>query len=509
MNNSISIKAPAISTIDQDGVMWTFDPQAQKWTAAFNGKKFQSQDYEKAREKMRSYKADIERAEKGIEKIEPPVQPRHTVEVGMLSIINDASSYQPVNLSKDKIKIKQVTVKIEWDIAKGEPSIVRYKEKEGGWSTSGASSLVLVHPSFMDARMRKFFEHSIEGRTLGNTFREAEQKIAEAWWSAKNETRVAYSLGAKGFNKDESGRYDPHSSRTALMSSQWPTSVPEVDDASFETWEAQDDGSLRRGSTTVRMAHEKEGISRGTPHFEVLIDGREDVVFKDADLRTALIMGDATHEMLSAPDRETIRTWQGGNEWTKNPDHNSWPRLMEVEWAAVMPHKDSHRSNFLPTSYVFGRFPDEVAKQRSFSSETDPQVVMWHRAEQSTYGGKSYRLAGPEDAALDHMNALRARYEAVVQENGLNSLSRDDFRDIFKSTVADVYNAAVDGEDEISKDPQTAKVAFENAIRNLSAKVNALPLIKEWELVCNEAVARAKEAVEHPSPVSGKSRKPR
>lgn len=512
MNNTISIKAPAISNVDQDGVKWTFDPQAQKWTASLNGKKFHSQDYDKVREKMAAHRADLALAEKGIERVAAVAPPRHTVEVGLLSVSTESNHGQSVDMSKGKIKINPITVKIEWDVAKGEPTIVRYKGKDGGWASSGSHNLVLLHPNFMDAGMRKFFERFVEGKALGNAFRAAEQKIAEAWWSSKEETSVSYSLGQKGFVKDTKVHQDRYSSRGALLSGQWPATITDqIDNPSFEEWTSEEDGSLRRGSTVVRMVYEKSTYNAGAPRFEVVIDGSEEVVFKDADLRTALIMGNATHEMLCSATRPVIKTWQAGHEWSKDPDHNSWPRLMEVEWSMVLPHRDSHRSHYQPMAYVFGRFPNDARKERAYSyaHETDPHERVWHRVEQNSFTGKSYRPAGPEDAVLGHMEALRTRYKNLAQEHDLDSITREDFAAIFKSTLADVYNAAVDGEDEISKDPQAAKAAFDNILRSLVAKVNGRDLANQWEQVCNEAVEQAQDIIANPVQAASKPRKPR
>lgn len=516
MNNSNNIKAPSISTVDPDGVQWTYDPTARKWMAIASGKKFSSKDYSTVAEKVKAHLlVDATKVDdnKKVVEAQAPV----LMEIGLLSVKNSDGGMgsRGLNPLRGGLKMEPVIVKVEWDKANNDIKIVRYKEtekKDSGWKSWQADNMILVHPKFLTGEMRKLVKKSFEGRAMQRAFSNAEKQVAQAWWGAKDEDRSCWRLGRNGFENEQRSTYDRHTTNSGMVAQSWPLTVSgDPSTLDFSDWKTNDDGSLTKGEVVVRMERGTTGYRTKDLVFNVYLPGSDTPAFSDGDFRTVLLMGNASVEMLNNGVEESIVTWNGKNEWEQDPGHNSWPSKMEVRAAAIVPKYDPYRSSSSATSYFYGRVCGAALSNGPTPSklnyERDDNTVMgWHEVPMG-YGAVSLRAAGPEDAALAEVKALKERFQALPSKHDLLPISGDAMSEIFEHTLIDIYNAIMDGE-EVDKDPAAAKTIMANLMHKMEQSVLTSDSVAAWTKDCQEVAQSTCEAISGAAP-KPKSRKPK
>jgi hypothetical protein len=490
MSNPFAIKAPTISTVDKDGVLWTYDPTTLRWAASFDGKKINSKEYSTVHQKMHAHLEAAKVASKdafaGTQMLPAPPQVAPTIEVDVLSISIDAYSKSPINFTQERFRVQPLVVKIEWDHGKGGPVIARYKEKDSGWKSFNSGSMILFHPSFMNADMRKFFERSIEGQMLSAAFDGAETQIAKTWWDSKKETRELYSISKNRFEKEPVNHYSHNSMKGSVVSSLWPITLPQnIGSEVFDEWTAQANGSLKNGDVGVELTVAEGSLA---PVFRVRIKEYDCPVFSGPDLRAALIIGNATKEMLAATELHVVPTWSGRTKWVESPKQNSWPKMVAAQWSLAMPHHDNYRFAATPRTYIFGCFPGASKKSASNRNEFDPTDIGWHHVEQHCLGERSYRLAGPEDIVLENMSVLRKQFEELSVAHDLVGTPRASVSAMFSTTLVDIYNAALNGEDKLDKDTAAVKNAFNSFASTTQEKIQSRGVVLKWQETCDKAV---------------------
>lgn len=516
MNNQPNIKAPSISATTEDGVQWTYDPTACKWVAIADGKKFSSKDFDTVSGKVDLHMALGATKDAPTKKAQEVAAPE-LIEIGLLAVKSSDRGmgiglFDPLATG---LKMEPVIVKVEWDKSKNDLKIVRYKEteqKDSGWKSWRADDMLLVHPRFMTGEMRKVIEKSFEGQALRRAFSNANEAIAQAWWGVKVENRTRWALGRHGFESEQRTTYDRHSGKTGFVAQSWPITIPaDPSEMVFDDWKPQDDGSLSKGGIVVRMER-REGTyhSKGLV-FNVYLPNKDAPVFSSGNLRTSLLIGNASVQMTGDWVEEPISTWMGTDEWEKDPKQHSWPTKMEVHAAAIIPKSDPYRSSTTAESYFYGRIAggamsDGDNLQKRSSSQDDNSVVGWHMVPNS-WAGSSFRATGPEDIALVQARELKVKFRDIANKSELLPISTQAMSEIFEGTLTDIYNAIMDGE-EIDKDPAAAKAVMGNLMRSIEQSVISKDRVKNWEQVCNEAVVAGMTALESTS-TKPKSRKPR
>ena len=505
MNNKTKPSIPPISTIDDKGVQWTLETDANRWIAVVDGKKISSKDFQTLRDKVDANLV-AKQATAPVKENEQAVEVSKPMEVALIAIQGGTSHTGKVDLMDVNFSFKTVLAKIEWNAEKGTTEVVRYKDKESGWKSSQTENLILFHPQFASPELKSILSRSFEGKLASDAYRDAEHAIGDAWWAQKEDTTINWSIEyQKGLQPTKHKADSGNSSSIDYTSSAWLSADP-VNERDFSGWKTNEDGTLQLGATQVKM---KAG-RHGSFSFYLYAPGHENPVFENTDLSLVLTLGNATHFINSQPE-QVVTEWAGAGDWqSKRNTKRSWPKQRQVHGAVLLSGlRDNYGGKDIPYSYILGTGETSLFKEEN-GIEKDIGMA-WRRANTS-YGGPSFREVGPEDAELDRLLWLKRALMSMAKQRGLTKLDVTALKDITAETLRDVSGAIGDGE-ELTNDLEAMDRMFSNMRNNLQTKVAQHPDVIHWKEICqqakDEAVACINRARPKPQPVaSGKKRGP-
>lgn len=505
MNNKTKPSIPPISTIDDKGVQWTLETDANRWIAVVDGKKISSKDFQTLRDKVDANLV-AKQAPTPSKENELVAEAPKPLEVALIAIDGISRSSREVDLMDVNFSFYPVLAKIEWNAEKGVTEVVRYKDKESGWKSSQAESLILFHPQFATPEQKSIISRSFEGRLASEAYRDAEHAIGDAWWAQKEDTTINWNIEyQKGLQPTKYKADSSNSSSIDYTNSAWLSADP-VNERDFSGWKTNEDGTLQLGDTRVKM---KAGRF-GSFSFYLYAPGHEDPVFENSDLSLVLTLGNATHFIKSQPE-QVVDEWAGSGEWqSKRNTKRSWPKQRQVHGAVLLSGlRDNYGGKEIPYSYILGTGETSLFKEEN-GVEKDNGIA-WRRAN-TTFGGPSFREVGPEDAELNRLLELKKDLNAMARKRGLTKLDVSALKDITAETLREVSGAIGDGE-ELTNDLEAMDRMFSNMRNNLQAKVAQHPDVIQWKATCEQIKEEAVEAINgartKPQPTaSSKKRRP-
>lgn len=493
---------PTISATDEKGVQWTLDSSAGKWTAVIEGKKISSKDFSTLREKVRE--KQFLTANPALAATAPAEQPK-PIEVGLV-MIKKGNAFlrrgEESSVSNTPISFVPVLAKIEWDAAKGEMAISKYKEKDTGWMTRDAGHILAVHPQLLGPEARKLISQVIEMDTISKAFGASEKSIANGWWDTKENKTVAWKNQHQHGLTQTTERHSHMTSRNlGYTSADWV--IPDLgQDRDFSKWEAQEDGSLKLGNTVVRM-QTTDGYRFD---FQVFGLGSDQPLFIDTDLYLALTIGEATQFIQDQPSK-TCQEWTGSADWLEEKKRINWPMRADVLGGAVFTEEGSSKmGSSKPVAYFLRSLPGVRGWGQDAYQEEEDKILKW--AKNESYGAVAYRSCGPEDAALPLLAALNRDMVALTQQRGLHQPIDETLALISKDTIQAVSGEVENGE-ELANDIDTIAKQFSNVSSTLAARVIQQEDIANWVAHCDASSKEALRVIQSPSSApSSKRRSP-
>lgn len=487
--------APAIFHTEK-GVTWSYQPDTQTWSATDGTRRTRSQSFDTVRDKQREWSAAPSAPVSQV----PDVLESHAV---ALPAVVDAL----VNAGRP-IKAAGISIKSEWNVPKGRPQVMRFKDdRDGaGWATLGADTLRLVSPEAAAAHVDVWRRLVSQGEDMAAIVA-AEKALAKTWAGSKTDaTRFIDDKGTRAEpiwadTTRPSSRFG--SSRDLIVSSTlWPTLIPgALPNASLQDWEQASDGSYHRAG--VRLSLRIAGQYSG-PEFVVerRVEGAMEEVAAQRDWPVALALACAT--VASQTEAwEPVEAWHAREKWVEERTGNgtvSWPSRSRVLGAAAIVSADLRRTDDRATLYVLAQpLPHPVGaldSARTYSSGKSPDHPVWSSSRSNS--DIVWFATGPEDepvmAALKALRILRAEVETRI--------ARDEVRDMLAAQTQDVlrqlHEAHANGDEPVAS-PKAALGAWERWLDRLQARVRAEPERAAMAERIAEAVALA---VPSPSPRS-------
>lgn len=405
---SASPPASPLTRTDDNGVQWGFEPAEKRWFAIVNGKKSSSQDFSKLSDKVTNLLA---KAREAIDNKDKPVVAVPEVPPARELVLIT----QHVNRG-----FFPIMAKVEWNAAIEGYEILRYKEfksdgkpADGGWHSSGASSLRVFHPECLGKKDRSYLTSLTRYEIVERAIKDMESRTWAAWRNVKQDHRLTYENSFRNGQLElgVTERFDYHSSRRqAHISPNLPhVSMPTPD---LVNWETTAEGHCRRGEVSIRLG---ESTSRFVaPSIEVWVDRWPNPVYR-GDFDTAATLANATVEVLES-NSPPVREWHASAQDNKNKSSSiSWPTLWEQWGGAVF------STSKIGDATVYGMVlcqelesPMHDAEPKTYSGEL--KGIAWRRRSSSS-AAPVFLSVGPEDQLLEQLDrAIKLASEFVVAE---------------------------------------------------------------------------------------------
>ena len=400
-NNKTPPPAPLTRT-DAKGIQWGYEPDQDRWFAVVNGKKTSSKEFSKVHDKASALSVSTPAPAQA----KLPVQPS-TLDLPLIAIERD--------------RIFPILGKVEWNAAKGKHELLRYKEfkadgktTEGGWLSSHAEDLTVLHPDCLTDGDKKMLMSRLATKDISRVLAATSDRIHAAWMEDKAPGRItyehAYQAGVTSLVK--TGRPDRMSSRRqAHTSPLWPHVATPSENADLTGWTPTPEGAYRRGEVTLRMGP-TEGACNVGPSFEVVAD-RWDNVLYSGKFPQALALANATAEVLDAK-LPSVREWCGSDPGYAHSASNrrEWPSLWEVVGGAVFSTGERFSSSL--DAFVLGQPLESPLSPPDQRYSREPTGIAWRSA---SSGIPRFFEAGPGDKILEDWDAAqRLAFEHLVQE---------------------------------------------------------------------------------------------
>lgn len=491
------IEMPAISTTDENGVRWELDPNKNRWSATVAGKKISSGHFDKLREKVEAAAPQATNSAPS----PAPASPQRQVEAAMISITYDRfHSSKTLNLLQDKIILQSVVVKMEWNAEKAAMEVVRYKGADGGWKQRNADGQILFHPSSVPDHIQDLLSRAARGRIVSHLYRAAERDIGQAWWRSKPDQTARWEVvHGHGIQPTQQPASSSNPRSTAHTNPGWVLTAPETL-TDFSGWSQTEAGDLRRDGVSIKMAVS----SRGSPTFSLHMDGTDHAISSEQDLAKLLLLGNATHSVLAQPAAVSYE-WAGYKGWeADNKGMGSWPIRRAVHAAALFEGSSSMRfSHTYPEAYVLAQDAPETMSATSTSASRAMPGLEW-KPSNPHYHPASFRDVGPEDAALEHLFALRARRDAFEPD----PFSMADMASLTPAVLAEVAGMVEDGE-ELTTDLAVMDKLLKTLVDRHQDRQSKDPMLIEWQQQCRDAVAQAHKVIDLHATTASEPRKPK
>jgi hypothetical protein len=474
----------SLQTTDAQGVVWNYEVSTRKWTASFSGQKSSSAKLDTLRDKVARWhvaSAASPQAKLDAATATPAQAP---VEAGLLALTlgHGSPSHGGIYLPRMDILAKAIAVKIEWSDKSASAQVTRYKSvDDDGWKSSRPDHLVLFNPSQMSSLAKQFFERWLVLRTASLAFANMEHAVASRWWGMKEDTTQSWRCDMKGMHSN-AGSVSSMETGTGHSSSQWDVLQPTADQKA--RFAPEQTGDLACNGVRVSLS-----MDGGWPSFRVLDhSGAERFSSRYSDVSMAI----AAAAAQVAPDApQGAITWSAQSEWlSRRHSTLSWPTAWSTQAAAAIAVPEEHRSNPRATVFALGYHHPEMESHftstRYQSNDKIAHTTPYWRAIADR--NLSLRPAGPEDAALLHLDGLRQELEQFLLAHGPAKMELDEVKSLFSSTVSEVYGAAGDGED-IDKDTVPAVRAWDAFLTRQQKNVAAMPAMVRWQARCDEVLA--------------------
>lgn len=319
---------PVFHAKDSNGLSWSFDPAAGKWTVQGEG--------EHSSLKASSQKLDV-LVSKAIGWSEaqqaPPAPPKESFEVEMLMV--GGMSFQDGRA----LEVKGVRIRLEWDEAAQGYQVSKYRphEKGQGWKAFRADELFLIDPFDLNPTTAAWLTNKYTQEEVSRQFAKTERALAQQWFEQKSVQAKGVSIGRDlqlhDISLEELAARSRMSSQPEafVISSQAPLFLQDKSvDVLGLAWNVDAAGrwSLEDKSAWVRMvAPSLRGSS--TPQFQLGLGEGEhaQVLFTSSNFKTVLALAKTLTE-------EKLLDLPAVAEWVGNPLGTGsvyWPMLTETK----------------------------------------------------------------------------------------------------------------------------------------------------------------------------------